>query len=417
MLILIKNHTSFSISEEDLLPITKELLSFDEMTELCNKDPNFDFTDKEITIVTKNGPVTYNTRVFNYRLNIFQSFCKRGSRNFRGTLFNKDTKELIALPFFKFFNYEENPFTSKELVEKFEMQNVFEKVDGSLIYFYMLGDSLFCRTKRSIDNDQIRLANSIVERNPNLKDWIIDMIQDAYTPMFELLSPRNTIVVKYKFEDLCFIAKRCMRTGEVAYSTDPNLDVPFWPKAELGFSMPLALYPILDTFSKFEDVVDNCNTEEFERENLTEGYVVSFTNGELVKIKRKQYIDFARLKEDALNDTSIVKLLFSDSLDDLFREFKEDQDILDFIEKITNSVNDTWNVWHTEMKKFWVENKDLETKEFALKAKDFCIDKPGILFSIAMEYFKSKGNSDFSRLKQSFISNRLWRNSKFYTEK
>ena len=82
---------------------TRKVLSYNEMMNIYNKTDNFDIVDEEVYGI--------KTRSFNYRLDVFQSFNQCGARNFRGTTFDIESKELLALPFYKFFNYNQSEFT------------------------------------------------------------------------------------------------------------------------------------------------------------------------------------------------------------------------------------------------------------------------------------------------------------------
>lgn len=380
--------------ENNLLK-TREIVDFDQCMELADQDDNLFYVDE-----IQNG---HNIRSFHYRLDIYSSFAQHGARNFRGILFDTDTKELLALPFFKFFNLFQNPMTDYKLVEKFSISQILEKADGSLIYFYMFDNCLCFRTKKTYKNDQCDITREILRSNGYLEGWIRDMLGLGYTPMFELVSPRNRIVVKYKFEDLCFLGKRDMKTGEI-YSPDKCIIPPF----------ARTVFPITGKYNNLNDIVKDCEETILDKDEIMEGYVVYFSNGEMVKIKRKQYLELFKLKDSAIRDKSIVQMLFDNTLDDVRQEFIDDNVFIDYIDLVIEAVKGTWIKWCKNTHIFWKENKDLSRKDYAIKAKDVFTE--GLEFGMAMELYTSDGSSDLKKLQKSYVDKALWRNSELFKE-
>ena len=402
---------------------SRKVLNFDEMMNLCDSTDNFDYVDEEVYGVT--------TRTFNYRLDIFSSFAQVGGRNFRGTCFELNSKKLLALPFFKFFNYNQSAFTLDTNVKKWNLINIFEKVDGSLVYFYKVNDNLLCRTKRTCRNLQCIHSMELVNKNSELKKYINYVIDLGYTPMFEFISPLNELIVKYNFETLCFLALRNRTTGKVYFAD--STEVPIYK------SDKLQTYPIVDNIYSLQDTINECTRykgryyvlkllkhfknnkivkriidyiQEKNRNGVREGYVLSFDNGEIVKIKRLTYISLFKIREAINSDVSIVELLFNETLDDVIGEFKDNEIVLKYIEMIIECVNDTWNKTLKDAKRFYESHKDMLQKDYALTAmKELSKDA----FTLAMLYYKYNGDISLDKVKQSYISNRKWRQSSLYT--
>ena len=406
-------HTSITFED------SRKVLSYDEMIDLCNKTENFDYIDESIYGRT--------TRTFNYRLDIFESFAKVGARNFRGTVYDLESKELLALPFFKFFNYNQSAFTLANIVNQWNLTTIYEKVDGSLIYFYKVGNHLVCRTKRSCTNFQSNRSMQLINANAELKEYISKMIDLGYTPMFEFISPLNEVIVKYNFETLCFLALRNRTTGQLYFAD--SKEVPIYKDKYLR------TYPITDNVRTIEDCIKECKKGKTKfyvlnilkrfrkigaiskliqkiqasyRNNIREGYVLAFDNNEIVKMKRLTYISLAKLKDAINSDIAIVQLLFNESLDDVIAEFKDNEQAMNTINMIIKCVNDTWNRWLKNAKRFWEDNKTLERKEYAQKAKK---ELDGEEFTFAMLNYKFNGKIELDNLKNSYISNRKWRKS------
>lgn len=404
---------------------TRKVLTYDEMMNLCNSIDNFDYVDE----------ITYgrHTRSFNYRLDILNSFTKIGGRNFRGTTYDIETKELLALPFFKFFNYNQSLFTKDDEVEKWKIKSIYEKVDGSLVYFYIVNGNLVCRTQRSSTNMQSIVSLNIVKRDLKLEEFITTMIFKGYTPMFEFLSPANRLIVRYNFETLCYLGSRNRYTGDILYPNDDHEKL--LNGVEMYKNPIISTYPIVENLKTVENVVKECKQDKFNniftklktfrkykifnkiiewiynryRNKVREGYCIVFDNGEIVKVKRVNYLYLFKIKDNMESDKEIVKCLFDNRLDDIISEFKEDPIILSNINTIIECVDDTWNRWNSNAKSFYETNKSLDRKDYAIKANK---ELNGTEFTIAMNYYSNK--HDISIIQQSYIINKLWKVSNHY---
>lgn len=380
---------------------SRKVLDFDEMMELYNKIDNFDYVDEVIDNNT-------TTRTFNYKLNIVNSFVKKGARNFRGTVFNLNTKELIALPFFKFFNYNENIMTKDTLVNKWTIKNDYEKIDGSLIYFYKVNNKLFARTQRSCTNKQSIKALSIVNSDDDLKDYIEDLIDNNYTPLFELVAPSiDPHVITYDNEFLTFLGIRNMKTGQLIMS---NSDILPYKKYidKLVTILPLKA----SNYLKIEDYVNECKYHvEDNRKDLLEGFVIEFTNGELVKIKYRQYITIHKMYDEIINDIKIVNRIFNNTLDDMMSEINYNNIDSSYVNNIIKCVDDTWNRNEKIGKEFYNKYKELSKYDYYLKTKEELNEDQKYF---ALSFYNNK--TDTSKLLNSYIANRKWRQSKYYNK-
>lgn len=376
---------------------TRKVLSYNEMMNIYNKTDNFDIVDEEVYGI--------KTRSFNYRLDVFQSFNQCGARNFRGTTFDIESKELLALPFYKFFNYNQSEFTLDKIVKTWKIKNIYEKVDGSLIFFYKVNGKLVARTQRRCNNIQSNEAMKIVNQNNDIKKWIEDTIENGYTPLFELLSNMDPHIVYYNNIDTICLLRIRNRSDGTLYMAD--LDI-----LPLYESSLISVFPIYnDKLITINDIINDCKENIFERNELREGYVVLFENGELVKFKRPQYLSLAKLHDLHHTDTCIVEMLFNETLDDGLSEFKDNQSMLNYINNIIEAVDDTYNKKIKKAKDYYNQNKDLDRKLFAIKAQNELKDVKDS-FGIAMELFINNGFLDEKKLQESFLRKKSWRDSK-----
>jgi RNA ligase len=93
---------------------------------------------------------------------------------------------IVARPFRKFFNIEENKHTPTRDFD------VYEKMDGSLgIFFYYKGEPVFA-TRGSFTSEQAIKGKEIL----NKYNWEYGTYE-GYTYLFEIIYPENKIVVDY----------------------------------------------------------------------------------------------------------------------------------------------------------------------------------------------------------------------------
>ncbi len=173
---------------------------------------------------------------------------------------------VVARPFKKFFNLgqKEAPPIPDEPFE------VYDKMDGSLIIIFKYNDELVVASRGSFVSDQAFWAREIIDtKYPESKYHM----KDDTTYLFELIHPRNRIVVDYKKEeDLYLLAIIDNKTGK---------------------DLPLPLYhlntPVVKQFAyKYLDSLPE--------ESNSEGYVVKFESGVRLKIKNPEYIKIHRVR-------------------------------------------------------------------------------------------------------------------------
>lgn len=168
-------------------------------------------------------------------------------------------RNIVSRPFSKFFNLEEldgkipnSPFA------------VYDKMDGSLCISYVSGDRLRLATRGSFESEQARWANEIlVEKYGN-----VGLDTNRYTYCFEIIDPRNRIVVDYgRRSDLILLAIIETETGQ----EQPIESV------ELPFPRPQKF-----SYASLDEIVRQQDDER-------EGFVLKFQTNERVKFKFAEY--------------------------------------------------------------------------------------------------------------------------------
>lgn len=103
----------------------------------------------------------------------------------------KDKKQLVALPFPKFFNYSE-VVNKPDFRQPIERWDVYEKMDGSLGIIYWDGEWKVA-TKGSMNSEQSKWAKSYVDCYIKTEN-----LQKNHTYLAEILYTENKIVVDYR---------------------------------------------------------------------------------------------------------------------------------------------------------------------------------------------------------------------------
>jgi len=338
---------------------------------------------KESFIVKREIVDHVHVATFSYRLASYSDFTLPKARNLRGLMFREDTKELLAIPLHKFWNLDENPSSEFSVLKNKKIFRVTEKYDGSLIYFYLLNGVLHAKTKMNCYAEQADWAMDIVNSNPVLKSAIIKAINDKFTPMFELVSPRNQIVILYTKEELRFIGMRSMVDGSYVFENLPGV-------------LPVD-YFTMDSLESIVNVVQNYDGHE--------GFVVTFEDGDMVKIKTNEYYNLHHLRDGVLNENVLVDMILNEKFDDAKKVFSNDPNLSKYIAEIESAVVSKYNHFISVSNDFYVENQDLARKDFAIKAKS---ELNEICFGLAMSMYVH-GKIDEVKFKIRFVNDKLWK--------
>lgn len=236
----------------------------------------------------------------------------------RGLIINKNTGEIVARAFDKFFNWSEGGRQSQARIV-----SVTEKMDGSLGILYRHNGEYKIATRGSFVSEQAAWATDHLYRfSPHIHDW---PIPNEWTLLFEIIYPGNRAVVDYRgFAGLVLLAIRNRLTGEYV----PFRDVKKFADT-FGFMTPKVY-----NFDLAADIISN--TEALGADN--EGYVVEFADGQRFKFKGARYLQLHKL---------ICSLSFKNTLAavssgtvDYIREQVPDEFLGEF-EGWVSAINDT----------------------------------------------------------------------------
>jgi len=332
---------------------------YNALEELTKTNEAFYSASQEINI---NG-TDYIVKSYSYRLASWSDFQLPYAKEARGTAFysakGSDEWHLFCRAYKKFFNLGE-VIPVNEFIETHEPVASFEKLDGSLILFGMIEDKVIAKSKTSINSEQAQLAQSIVDNNTELRNFIVeDIIKTEHTPVFELVGPSNVIVLRYQNDDLVFL-------GRVDNSDCSELPV------DVDISKSLEKRGI--SFAKIYKHTwgELLEIKETSKPHI-EGFVVQ-TNEDFVKVKVNSYISLHHLKDSVNNLKSLSALIVSDNLDDLIGSFQDDQATVDYIVSMQEKIGHKYNHLVANVEDLFEKYKHLERKDFAIKTREEVAD-------------------------------------------
>ena len=280
--------------------------SYDDAVAICRSNPVF--------YETKHVVRGYNVSVFNYRLATFNDFKGSNAFEMRGLtfVFNHDGTLYKRFPgLHKFFNVNETEITQVNTLKDYEVINVSDKLDGSMITFIELPDgNIVPKTKNSFDGEQVLLMRGLVD--DTISEFIREQFSKGHTVFFEYTSPLNRIVLKYPVSSLSLIKIRDNNTGE--YLFDEN--VPEGLKTAKNETPEFTSLP--DLMEKYETMKDK------------EGSVIVFRTPDgrqlFVKVKTADY--FAKhhlMTEFIYQENVLVEMILNETIDDVLSQIDDEE--------------------------------------------------------------------------------------------
>jgi T4 RnlA family RNA ligase len=211
----------------------------------------------------------------------------------------------------KFFNLNETIGYQYEDLRDKKILYVQEKMDGSLIRFIPLPSGrIIAKTKNGFDNDQTKLAMELYEANEDIQKLVCDDLHNGIATLFELVG-EHRIVLRYKKKELILIQRRVEWSG--AYVSD--------------FGDINRYYPSVSTsMNEYNQSLDSLMAWQ---RTLTdrEGWVVTFEDGQVVKVKTNWYFSLHRLlTEDIRNESVLVESIMNEQADDIVAQLDDEED-------------------------------------------------------------------------------------------
>ena len=206
---------------------------------------------------------------------------------------------MVAIPFQKFFNIEENRFTPTENFE------VYEKMDGSLgIVFWYQGQWVVA-TRGSFTSDQAIKATEILNK------YNKDIMFRHLTFCFEIIYPENRIVLDYGDDEKLVLLGTFDKDGK-------EVDIDMW--SQYGF----------DVVKKYDGIKDFKELKSMIKDDQ-EGFVVRFTNGDRIKVKGVEYLRLHKIMTnmsttavwECLKNGDDIETLLKDVPDEFYKKIKD----------------------------------------------------------------------------------------------
>lgn len=237
----------------------------------------------------------------------------------RGLVTNQEG-DIVARPFRKFFNVEEDKHTP---TEEF---TVYEKMDGSLGILFFYNDVWVLATRGSFTSDQA------VKGFEMLKNYEYEKLHKDYTYLFEIIYEENRIVVKYSFEDLVLLGMIETKTGyEVDLYGEGN-DIRLKNLiTNIGIKV-VKRYDGIKDYSLLKGLIgDN-----------EEGFVVRFSNGDRMKVKGVEYLRLHKIMTN-VSTTTIWEML------------SEGKDVMELLKDVPDEFYNKIRLYVSELRYQWYQ--------------------------------------------------------------
>lgn len=256
----------------------------------------------EIRFMTQDN----GTVVCSYLISGENTFQNNFALEARGITFN-DRGEVISRPFHKFFNLNEREINRFENVDWFKVTRITSKMDGSLISTVDMGDGEFdLKSKKSFTSDVALKAKEWILDKPNYINFCKDIVRLKCTAIFEWTSPTSRIVLPYTEDCLTLLAVRINKTGL------------YIPSDILKTYSDIYRIPVVKDYPELIDIFKDEKSliNLIETATGIEGWVVYFENGNMIKIKTKEYCEKHKTIT-FLRERDIVSMIVNETIDDL----------------------------------------------------------------------------------------------------
>ena len=298
----------------------------------------------------------YTVEMYNYRLASYNDFVKNDAFELRGLTFVQHpagTWERFIL-MNKFFNVNQcQNWLESDLKDK-KIVRVQDKLDGSIISFVKLPNgSIRAKSKMSFDSEQAQMAQEIYNKDSDLQEFVKDCFEDGITPIFELVSPFNQIVLEYSETKLVLLQMRDSKGG-YCLNIEQYRDL---YNIEVADKLCFDSLEILMNVLKIETEI--------------EGVIVTFSDGQMAKVKTDWYMQRHGLITD-LKENNIIELILNEEIDDIISCLSEDSEKRKFIEEIQEKVDKEFNhlvLEYKELRRKYFQDYSENRKKFALKFK------------------------------------------------
>lgn len=251
-----------------------------------------------------------------------------------------------------------------------------DKLDGSVISFVKLPNgNIRAKSKMSFTSEQAIMAQEILNNKPILLEELDKMSRKGLTPIFELCSPANQIILEYEDTELVLLQ---IRDDKGNYLGQKDLE---WYSnvscVKLADEL-LVNVQIANNKVKLKELPNKINFSELDylldakedTENI-EGWIVTFEDGQMAKIKTDWYLHLHGLiGPDAFRENLLVESIMEDTIDDVISQLspgtKKDR-IIELTEKVQHEFNHLVVSYENLKDEFYANYGTNNIKDFAIK--------------------------------------------------
>lgn len=266
------------------------------------------------------------------------------TRELRGIVFSKETGQIVARPFPKFFNLGESSCS----VDAESVVSANEKLDGSLVTAFVHEGNVVLASKGSFESSIVEIAQKLLSEN--YVSLIKRLYSQGHTTIFELLDKDNPIVISYPNSKLVLVGARDNENGEFFLPQQIRL---------LGkyFGVPYA--ELL-----FEDIKISDLAPKIKGLEGKEGVVAYASSHEIAKIKSDWYFKLHKFNTIALTEKRVWEAFFDQTIDDIYSQLPPELKLR--IDETLTKINKRIKKRTVEVKEA-LENADKSSrKAFAL---------------------------------------------------
>jgi RNA ligase len=277
----------------------------------------------EFIVVQKDG-----YQVVNYAVMMEDSFPVVDSveaairRECRGLVFDLEGN-LINRRFHKFFNVNERDETRYEHVDFSKPHVVLDKLDGSMVSPCMVKGHVRWMTKMGV-TDTAMQAELHTVKYQIYRDMAEYELSRGWTPVFEWVSRASRIVLDYPEDALILTAMRETATGRYMLYKDMT---------ELAEYYDIPVVKAYDY--KDENILDVVRSLED-----TEGVVIRFDDGHMLKVKADWYVLRHKSKDAITREKNVLDYVVNDRVDDVlpFLQAEDQSRLLKFQDQFWKGV-------------------------------------------------------------------------------
>lgn len=311
-----------------------------------------------------------------------QTYDSFYARECRGITFDI-SGNLVSRPLHKFFNLNEVKEYTYDLIKDKSVYAIYEKLDGSMIHTVNMNGKVDFKSKNSFESDVCIEARKFISENVNYYKFCELVTMMGLTAIFEYCSPSSRVVINYSKPSLTLLHVRDNSTGKYVL-IDPDNSVYLLIK-EYGI-------PLVKKVNKtFDEIVNNVADEKG-----IEGYVVQFSDGDMVKVKTNWYRDRHKIIS-FLRERDIAEFALNENLDDVKSILRELGINVAKVEAIESRVKGYLIELKETVDSICEKDKKMDRKGFA--EKYLCHPN----FSLLMQKYSSK-EPDYARF---YKKNRL----------